>query len=164
MAIYAVHCPALDRDPQAAFELARTVKQGFAFWGLVFGPLWLLFHGLWLALAAWILGAAIVGVAVVIGVLSPFVASALYVLSAVFIGLHGRMLHSAWLTWLGRPLSDIVTAPARVDAERGFLARALAETPIASIAPRGASASSAPGPGPRGDQNIIGLFPEAGSQ
>jgi hypothetical protein len=153
MAIYAVHCPALDRDPQAAFELARTVKQGFAFWGLVFGPLWLLFHGLWLALAAWILGAAIVGVAVVIGVLSPFVASALYVLSAVFIGLHGRMLHS-----------DIVTAPARVDAERGFLARALAETPIASIAPRGASASSAPGPGPRGDQNIIGLFPEAGSQ
>ncbi len=160
MAIYAVHCPALDRDPQAAFEQARTVKQGFAFAGLVFGPLWLLFHGLWLAVAGWILAAVVVWLGVTFGLLSLLSAVALYILSAAFIGVQGRMLQSSALARQGRPLADIVTARARVDAEHGFLARALVEQPSPPSAPRPIVAA----PASRGDSSIIGLFPEAGTK
>jgi len=33
----------------------RLVREGFSFWAFLFGPLWLLWHALWLALLAYLL-------------------------------------------------------------------------------------------------------------
>jgi hypothetical protein len=159
MAIYAVHSPAHERDPVAAFERARTLKLGFAIWAFVFGPFWLLAKGLWLALAGWVLGAAIVGATVATGVLRPEAGSALYWLAALFLGFEGRALQAAALTRAGRPLADIVGGLGVDDAERGFLARAL----DASAHPPAAAARAGFAP-PRGESSIIGLFPEAGAR
>jgi hypothetical protein len=156
MAIYAVHSPALDRDPVAAFDRARTLKLGFSLGAFVFGPLWLLARGLWLALAAFGLGAALVIIAVGFGALTPALALALYGLSALFLGLEGRGLQATALTRAGKPLADIVAGPAAVDAERAFLARALEARPATPAGPR------ANPPAARGGPEIIGLFPEAG--
>ena len=155
MAIYAVHSPALDRDPAKAFDRAAAVRQGFARWAFVFGPLWLIANALWLALAVWIILAAGVVLAVLAGVLTPPAAALLYLLGDVYLGLAGPGLRGAALEFRGAPLADIVGAVTREDAEREFLSRALnapAPTPVAAARPAPMSSAS----------SIIGLFPEAG--
>lgn len=154
MAIYAVHSPALDGDPAAAFDRARTLRQGFAFWALVFGPAWLLFKGLWLALATWILGAVLVGLAIGAGFLPPGAGVALYWLASLFLGIEGRAMQGRALARNGRPLADIVGGADADDAARGFLARALKNP-----APLPTRASVPPASGP---PQVLGLFPEAG--
>ena len=151
MAIYAVHSPALDGAPTTAFDRARVLRLGFAVWGLVLGPIWLLVQGLWLALAAWIGAAAIVGVAIAFGILQPGSGLALYALAALFIGIEARALQSSALTRRGLPLADIVSAPDSETAELAFLVRALA--------PATASAAATAGPAAAGAHEIIGLFP-----
>jgi Protein of unknown function (DUF2628) len=153
MAIYAVHSPALVGNPAAAFDRAKVLRLGFAAWGFVFAPLWLLFKRLWLALGAWILGAAVVGFAIAFGLLRPGAGFVLYGLAALFIGIEGRALQGWALARRGLPLADIVAAADSETAEREFLARALAEPA------RGAASA---GPAPPSAHEIIGLFPWAG--
>jgi hypothetical protein len=153
MAIYAFHSPALDRDTASALESTTVLRLGFAPWGFVFGPIWLLAKRLWLALGAWILGAAVVGFAVSWGLLRPDTAVILYWLAALFIGIDGRTLQGWALARRGSPLADIVAAGSSESAEREFFARALA-------APARGAASV--GPAPSSAQEIIGLFPRAG--
>ncbi len=158
MATYAVYSPAFDGDPATAFDRARAIRLGFAPWALVFGPLWLLANQLWLALAAWIAGAALVEVAVGQGGLGPAAATTLYWLAAVFLGFEGRNLQGAALARAGRPLVDLVEAADEQDAEYRFLARALSAAP----APRPANRPARTPPPPPGGPHVIGLFPEAG--
>jgi hypothetical protein len=153
MAIYACHSPALDRGAASALEGATVLRLGFAPWGFVFGPIWLLAKRLWLALGTWILGAAVVGFAVASGLLRPEAAVILYWLAALFIGIDGRALQGWALARRGSPLADIVAAGTSESAEREFFARALA-------APARGAASA--GPAPSSAQEIIGLFPRAG--
>jgi Protein of unknown function (DUF2628) len=153
MAIYACHSPALDRGTASALESATVLRLGFAPWGFVFGPIWLLAKRLWLALGAWILGAAVVGLAVASGFLPPEAAVILYWLAALYVGIDGRSLQGWALARRGSPLADIVAAGSAESAEREFFARALA-------APARGAASA--GPAPSSAQEIIGLFPRAG--
>jgi hypothetical protein len=129
------------------------LRLGFAPWGFVFGPLWLLAKRLWLALGAWILGAVVVGLAVVSGFLRPETAVVLYWLAALFIGIEGRALQGWALVRRGSPLADIVAAISSESAERECFARALA-APARGVA--------SVGPAPSNAQEIIGLFPRAG--
>ncbi len=55
MAIYAVHSPAHERDPVAAFERARTSEAGLRGLGLRVRAVLAAGEGLWLALAGWVL-------------------------------------------------------------------------------------------------------------
>jgi hypothetical protein len=153
MAIYAVHSPALDGDRALAFDRAKVLRLGFAAWGFVFGPLWLLAKRLWLALGAFILGAALVGLAIAFGVLRPGTGVVLYWLAALFIGIEGRAWQGLALARRGLPLADIVAAGDRESAEREFLARAFS---------RPARGAASVGPAPPSANEIIGLFPQAG--
>ena len=60
MAVYTVHEPP-QREPGSSAEPERFVfvRDGFYFWAFVFGPLWVLWHALWLVLlfyvSAWII-------------------------------------------------------------------------------------------------------------
>jgi hypothetical protein len=155
MTIYAVHSPALEDDPVRAFDRAKLLRLGFARWAFVFGPLWLIASRLWLALVAWCVGAALVGLAVARGALAQDAAMLFYWLSALYLGFEGRALQGWSLTRRGLPLADIVTADTKETAERGFLARALA-APRPAPGPR---VGATPAPDPRA---IIGLFPRAG--
>jgi len=155
MPIYRVHVPE-DLDPLAAADKTRFVREGFACWALAFGPLWLLAKRQWMALGVWILGAALVGIAISARLLPEHAAGWLYWLSALYLGLEGRNIVSAALERTGAPLVDVAVGVDRSSAERAFFSRwpALAEAPRTTAAPaRGAGAVS---PG------IIGLFPEAG--
>jgi hypothetical protein len=159
MAIYAFYAPRGASDVQSAIERARVARQGFAFAGLVFGPLWLLARGLWRPLGAWLIAAVAVGLAVRYRFLWSSAASDLYALSALYIGFEGRAMQGAALARRGFPLADIAIGDDLAAAERGFAARALEAR--AAAAPASAASGGRYSPQDH-SQGIIGLFPEAG--
>src|SRR5947208_6378680 len=62
MPVFTVHAP-VDAVRRADSDRFVFVRDGFHFWAFLFGPLWLIWHRLWLALAAYIvIIAAIFGV------------------------------------------------------------------------------------------------------
>ena len=152
MAIYAVHSPALVGDPAAAFERAKVLRLGFAAWGFVFAPLWLLSKRLWLALGAWILARRSWASRSRSASCGRRQASSLRTRCSVHRDRRPR-LAGLGLGPARLPLADIVAAADPESAEREFLARALA-------APARGAASA--GPAPPSAHEIIGLFPRAG--
>src|ERR1700733_6975965 len=55
MPVYTVHAPVADgTDPRTVTDRFVFVRDGFHFWALVFGPLWLAWPRLWLALIGYI--------------------------------------------------------------------------------------------------------------
>jgi len=157
MAIYRAHAP-IGLDPLASADRTCFVRDGFSFWALVLGPLWLLGHRLWLALGVWLVGAAIVAAAISAGLLSENAAPALFILSAFYLGCEGRNLFSAALERSGAPLADVAAGADRTSAEHAFFARREERPNAPASTPAPAARAAAPAP----SQTIIGLFPEAG--
>src|SRR5260370_37347290 len=62
MPVYTVHAPVKNGGGIAAVERFAFVRDGFHFWAAVFGPLWLVWHRLWLALIGWIIVALAINV------------------------------------------------------------------------------------------------------
>src|SRR5690606_15982316 len=57
MTIYTVHEPRPRRNEDAAPPERYTfVRDGFYFWAFLFGPLWMLWHRLWLVLFLYVIG------------------------------------------------------------------------------------------------------------
>src|SRR2546421_5784619 len=54
MPVYTVHAPVTNGAGIAVIERFAFVRDGFHFWAAVFGPLWLVWHRLWLALIGWV--------------------------------------------------------------------------------------------------------------
>jgi hypothetical protein len=150
MKLYAIHAP-LTVDAVAGPEGARAARTGFSLAALLFGPLWLLARGLWLALLAYaILAAAAIGL-VRAGVLSAEAATALAALGQLYLAVEGRALALAARERAGRPLVDLVHAHSALEAEKIYLDRVLRPVPPAPR--RGA---------PPAPIDVIGLFPEPG--
>src|SRR6201995_412269 len=60
MPVYTVHAPAAPDSSLIAADRFAFVRDGFHFWAMVFGPLWLLAHRLWLALLGWIAAVVVI--------------------------------------------------------------------------------------------------------
>ena len=153
MAIYAIHCPSLSGDTEAAAERLRATKLGFCYRGFVFGPFWLAAQRLWLPLLVYVAVAGLMGFLVASGVLAAGAVVALEILAALLIGLEGRDWLGLALARRGSPLVDIIEARDEDEAARIYFTRALAA---------GASARAAAGSGaPRAMPGVIGSLPEA---
>ena len=173
MPVYTVHAPVTNGAGIAAVERFAFVRDGFHFWAAVFGPLWLVWHRLWLALTGWIIvalainvgmarlgadGTAIFWVDVLIALLMGFEASSI------------RRWTQSRHNW--RQL-DIVVADDEEAAERRFFDRWTAKQRALSndqlAVDRGAPPPTRDIPGqpfsrppPLPQSEIIGLFPEPG--
>jgi hypothetical protein len=55
MPVYTVHAPSPNGTDLRATDKFVFVRDGFHLWAMVFGPIWLLWHRLWLALFGWVL-------------------------------------------------------------------------------------------------------------
>ena len=152
MPIYVIHSPPVVGDPTRALHRARFVASGFSWAGLVFGPLWLAVKRLWLPLGVWFAGAVALEFLVEGRWLAGGGAAALYLLSAVLIGVEGRHWLSVKSARAGLPLADLVEARDEDEAARVFFERVMnARRPQGVL-------SSAP---MRENFPVIGLFPEA---
>lgn len=150
MKLFAIYAPQTV-EAIAGAEGARAANTGFSWGALVFGPLWLLARGLWLALLGYAILAAAVFALVGIGALSPGAAAGLIALGHLYLAVEGRALAIAARERGGRPLVDLVYAGSALEAEKVYLERIL--RPV-GLAPRRGFPPARP--------DVIGLFPEPG--
>ncbi|MDE2329428.1 MAG: DUF2628 domain-containing protein [Bradyrhizobium sp.] len=123
MPVYTVHAPALTDASIVATDRFAFVRDGFHFWAMVFGPLWLLSHRLWLALIGWIAALAAVDFG-----LKALGASGLVVLLANFLiallmGFEAASLRRWALSRGDWRQLDIVVGDDEESAERRFFDR-----------------------------------------
>jgi Protein of unknown function (DUF2628) len=168
MSVYTVHQPpGRDVDPLPEAERIIFVRDGFSFWAFLFAPLWMLWHGMWLVLAGYVVVvAALETLLVAVGASSSVTALVGFMLS-LLIGLEASTLRRFSLRLRGWANAGIVSGDDVEDAERRYFDAWLRD----SSASRGAampqaSASAAPAAMPYGrpGSDVIGLFPEPGAR
>jgi hypothetical protein len=173
MPVYTVHGPLADgTDVRSTTDRFVFVRDGFSSWAFVFGPVWLIYRRLWLALVGYI----VLSIAVAVG-LSWLHAgfgtrSLVMLLIAILMGLEAASLRR-WTLSRGKwRLLDVVVADDEEAAERRFFDRWTMKRNVdfdLSAVDRGSPPPtrnsqgqpfSQPPPVPRND--IIGLFPQPG--
>src|SRR3569623_1147203 len=121
MPAYTDHAPTPGGADLRATDNLAFVRDGFHFWAMVFGPLWLLWHRLWLALLGWVIIFAAFQTALIsVGLGSIFVAD---VFVALLRGLEAASLRR-WTLSRGKWRQlDVVVADDRDAAEHRFFQR-----------------------------------------
>jgi hypothetical protein len=168
MPTYTVHAPPLRRgETKSSPERFLFVRDGFYVWAFLAAPLWLLLHRLWLALIIYLLGCALVGVGLVTLQASSNTHLLIGFLIALLIGFEASTI---WRWTLARrrwtTLGFVIGEDAEM-AERRFFGEWSKHTSSAM-----ANSDSSPEPkhatpvrrSPPPQSDIIGLFPEPGSQ
>lgn len=156
MAIFSVHIPDVPRE--IAADRAAFVRDGFAFWAVLFGPLWFLRHREWLGLVGWVVIAVLIEIAE--RWLGTVVGSGLELIFALATGVVANDIRRLSLTLRGFREQGVVEGQNSEAAERRFFDVWLAR-PRAVVSPPPPSplhpARSVP-PG------VLGLFPENGAR
>jgi hypothetical protein len=174
MPVYTVHAPDATDAGIVATDKFVFVRDGFHLWALVFGPLWLVAHRLWLALIGWIVALAVVDLALTAlgaGGAAIFLAN---VLIGLLMGFEAASLQRWTLSRRHWRQLDIVVADDEEAAERRFFDRWTAKqrglTNDQWASDRGAPPPTRDIPGqpfskppPLDQSEIIGLFPQPGA-
>jgi hypothetical protein len=166
MPTYTVHEPPLQPGATASSpERFLFVRDGFYFWAFLLGPLWLLWHRLWLALVVYLLASILLGAGLTLIGASSAVNFIAGLLIAVLIGFEASTIWRWKLTRRGWKMLGFVVGEDAEVAEQRFYAewskRAAATSPSLPAAPE--PRYSAPvRRGPPSPSDVIGLFPEPG--
>jgi hypothetical protein len=166
MAVYTVHQPPLKKYEAAPDpERFAFVRDGFSFWAFLFGPLWMLWHWMWLVLLGYIVVAVAMQAGLrFVGASGGGSAFAAFML-ALLVGLEAGTLRRFTLgrrRW--RNVGTIVGSNRETVEQRFFDSWMRGET-IAPLAPAVSRPSAAAAPGQRSTPpapDVIGLFPQPG--
>jgi hypothetical protein len=159
MSIYTVHVPPAETSDQNP-ERFVFVRDGFSFWAFLPGPLWMLWHRLWLAFVGYVAVAVLLQIALCLIGASGVVTFTAGVLLALLVGFEAATLRRMTLARRRWNNVGIVVADDVEAAERRFFDAWLHDeprrpaSPAASVEPMGA--------GPARASEIIGLFPQPG--
>lgn len=155
MAIFSVHLP--DKAaPDLVAERAVLVRDGFAFWAMLFGPLWFLRHREWLGLVGWLLLAALITLSE--RWLGSVTTGGFELILALATGVVANDVRRLTLRLRGFREVDVVEGESRDAAERRFFdAWLVRPQPAPTLPPVLHPARSVP-PG------VLGLFPESGAR
>ncbi|MFH1342146.1 MAG: DUF2628 domain-containing protein [Pseudomonadota bacterium] len=173
MPVYTVHTPVLNDAGVRAADTFAFVRDGFHFWAALLGPIWLLWHGLWLALIGWIVVMAAVGFGLSALGVSGNAIFLVDVLLALLMGFEAASLRRWTLSRHKWRQLDIVVAEDWESAERRFFdrwtakQRSLVNDQLAVERGGPPPTRDVPGqpfsrPPPLPRSEIIGLFPEPG--
>lgn len=151
MAVYSVHLPRYggERVAEAAF-----VREGFHWSAFLFGALWLLWRGIWLALAVWLAFCLLLSGLAAFGFISTAAFYLVVLLLHLLLGFEANRLIETRLERRGYRLVQIVAARALDEAQFAFFRHI--EAPDRAIE-RDLAA------GERGDESS-GLFPQSGDR
>ena len=173
MPVYTVHAPSAAAADLRATDKFTFVRDGFHFWAMIFGPLWLIWKWLWLALIGWIVAIVPLGFVLArLGAGSVAMASA-YVMISLLMGFEAASLQRWALSWRNWRQLDVVVADDQEAAERLFFDRWTAKQrgfgndQVAVDRGGPPPTRDIPGqpfskPPPLPGNSIIGLFPEPG--
>jgi Protein of unknown function (DUF2628) len=173
MPVYTVHAPVVSNTGVRAADSFAFVRDGFHFWAALLGPIWLVWHGLWLALIGWIAVMAAVGFGM--SMLGPAGNAIFFVdlMLALVMGFEAASLRRWTLSRHKWRQLDIVVAEDWESAERRFFdrwtakQRSLVNDQLAVERGGPPPTRDIPGqpfsrPPPLPRSEIIGLFPEPG--
>jgi hypothetical protein len=162
MPVFTVHAP-VDAVRRADSDRFVFVRDGFHFWALLFGPLWFIWHRLWLALVAYIvIIAAIVGL--MFGLRAGADAQGIVLLIVALLAGYEAASARRWALSRGwwRQLGVVVADDAEA-AERRFFGQWTGES--ANTGPSSGRTPPPVSPARSGGSNeVIGLFPQPGAQ
>jgi Protein of unknown function (DUF2628) len=169
MAVYTVHQPPARRaDPRPDAERIVFVRDGFSFWAFLIGPLWMLWHRMWLVLLGYVVVLAGIDAALSWLGASGAAISAVGLLIGLLVGLEASTLRRLSLWRRGFHNVGIVSGTDREDAERRFFGTWMGDPRSGSTA---GSPPAAPPPVPAAPAShgshtpdVIGLFPQPGAQ
>jgi hypothetical protein len=173
MPVYTVHAPIANGADLGATDKFVFVRDGFHFWAMIFGPLWLIRNRLWLATIGWII--ALIALDIVLAKLGARGGTIFFanILVAILMGLEAASLQRWTLSRRNWRQLDTVVGDDEETAERRFFDRWTAGRrsgfdPLA--VDRGGPPPTRDVPGqpfskpPLPQGGIIGLFPEPGGQ
>ena len=168
MTVYMVFEPPRRGDDSLAHaERIDLVPDRFSWTAFLFGPLWLLWHRLWVALVIYLVGVGALEVGLRLLGASRDARGLAFALVGLLLGFEAATLRRRALLRRGWRERDIVVGADREAAERRFFDRYVtAETTRAMEAAlqSSARAAQAPGPAPAGATDVVGLFPQPGAQ
>jgi len=158
MTTFTVHEPPPRKNEETTSPVRFAfVRDGFYFWAFLLGPVWMLYHRLWLVLLMYLAGTAAIHAGLWALGVSGLVKATVSLLIALLVGFEaGTLRRWSLRKWTSR---GIVVAYNREAAEHRFFDRWSGSVPPAYAAPE-PPASRPPGHVPTSDQDIIGLFPE----
>jgi len=162
MSIYTVHVPPAKISAPNP-ERFVFVRDGFSFWAFLLGPLWMLWHRLWLVFIVYAAIAVLLQIALYLVDASLLVSFTVGALLALLVGFEAATLRRMTLARRGWASAGAVVGDDIESAERRFFDVWLHGNPqrstSSSIAPpaRGGAASAPPR-----ESGIIGLFPQPG--
>src|SRR5579871_6077910 len=160
MAVYTVHQPPLAGRAQAEPERFVFVRDGFSFWALLLGPIWMLRHRMWLVLACYVALVVLIGVAMHFVGASRGIEFTTAALLALLIGLEAGTLRRFTLGRRRWSNIGVVVGDDLELAERRFFDAWVAQ----AGAGRGAvAAPPAAHPQHMFAPDVLGLFPEPGA-
>lgn len=164
MAVYTVHEPPLRAGASATPEPERFifVRDGFSFWALLLGPLWMLRHRMWLVLLGYVVVVAALSVVLRLHGTAA-VGAIVWALLGLLVGFEAGTLHRFSLARRGFRNIGIVVGDDLELAERRFFDSWVKETKPASSTPNGAPARAASLRAPHPASDVLGLFPESGA-
>jgi hypothetical protein len=163
MAVYTVHQPPLKKY-QSAPDPERFVfaRDGFSFWAFLFGPLWMLWHRMWLVLLGYIAAVAALEVGLRFAGASGSARFVAGFLLALLIGIEAGTLRRFTLRrWRN---IGVIVGDDREAAERRFF-----DSWVKSemLPPSPGLTTPAPLPPPQraahSGPDVIGLFPQPGA-
>ncbi len=162
MTVYMVFEPPRRGDDSLVHaERIAFVRDRFSWAAFLFGPLWLLWHRLWLALLGYvvIVAALEVGLRVLGASAEPRVVAGALV--GLLLGFEGATLRRQALLRRGWRDRGVVIGDDREAAERRFFDRYVTAETTREMEAALASAGPAP---PPGATDVVGLFPQPGAQ
>jgi hypothetical protein len=172
MPVYTVHGPTAADAGIAATDKFTFVRDGFHVWAMLLGPIWLIWHRLWLALVGYLVATASIDFVITrlhAGRGAMFFAD---VLIALLLGFEGASLQRWTLSRRNFRQLDIVVADDEEAAERRFFDRWTAKQ-HGPLYDQGSIDRGAPPPTrnvppqpfskPPTEDGIIGLFPQPGA-
>ena len=171
MPVYTVHAPTAYAADFRATDKFVFVRDGFHFWAMVLGPLWLIWKRLWLALLGWlVLTIALQVAAIELG--GGAAAMVIGIILAVLMGLEASTLQRWTYSRRKWRQLDVVVADDEESAEQRFFDRFTSGKRWSGYDPlsvdRGGPPPTRDVPGRRFSEppmpqgGIIGLFPEPG--
>ncbi len=158
MTVFTVHEPRPRKDEAVAPpERYRFVRDGFHVWAFLFGPVWMLWRGLWLVLAIYLVATAAIQASLWALGVSGVVQFAVGFLIALLVGFEAGTLRR-WSLRRRWTNVGLVVAPNQEDAERRFFESWSADS--ATVSPPPTATAMPPMRMPEAAPEVIGLFPE----
>jgi len=152
-------------SPRTPEDAARVVflRDKFSWPALLFGPFWLIWQGLWLALLLWVVLFFAIAVGVVALELNDNLMLAAIAIPSLLIAMDATELRRRKLLRKGMRDAGVVVADNIEVAERRFFDEWVKRGQAAPAAPR-MPTPPAPRVPPLKPQPVMGLFPEAGAK